>query len=178
MKDQIFHRYVFAAIRKFPAVFAVLLSIASLGLAQQPPQSQDKYSQEDKRTLEAYVLSIDKVNMVTVAGKVLQEVEASDASVEKLLQHISGETLDQTFKRVDSNSKAAGAIHSSGLTTRDYWLTAGCAATANVFSTMITNGLPMETLEQMFPWKPSTEQLAFVKAHQAEMEQWLAIKKK
>jgi hypothetical protein len=177
MKDQIFHRHVFAAIRRFPAVFAVLLIIASLGLAQ-PPQSQDKYSQEDKRTLETYVLSIDKVNMVTVAGKVLQEVEASDASVEKLLQHISGETLDQTFKRVDSNSKAAGAIHSSGLTTRDYWLTAGCAATANVVSTMITNGLPMETLEQMFPWKPSTEQLAFVKAHQAEMEQWMAIKKK
>ena len=59
---------MFAAIRRFPVVFAVLLIIASLGLAQ-PPRVQDKCSQEDKRTLETYVLSIDKVNMVTVAGK-------------------------------------------------------------------------------------------------------------
>jgi hypothetical protein len=177
MTNQIFHRHVFAATRKYPAVFAVLLIIASSGLAQQP-QSRDKYSPEDQRTLETYVLSIDKVNMVTVAGKVLQEVEASDASVDKLFQHISGETLDQTFKRIDSNSKAAGAIHGSGLTTRDYWLTSGCATTAYVISNMITNGLPLETLNQMFPWRPSTEQLAFVKAHQTEMEQWMAIKKK
>jgi len=30
----------------------------------------------------------------------------------------------------------------------------------------------------MFLWKPSTEQFAFVKAHQTEIEQWMAIKKK
>jgi hypothetical protein len=178
MTNQMFYRNVFAATRKFPAVFAVLLITASLGLAQQPP-SPDKYSKEDQRALETYALSIDKVNMVTVAAKALQEVEASDASVDKLLQHISGETLDQTFKRIDSNSKAAGAIHSSGLTTRDYWLTSGCAMTAHVIcDLMTTNGLPSGTLDQMLPWKPSTEQCAFVKAHQTEMEQWMAIKKK
>jgi hypothetical protein len=123
------------------------------------------------------VLSIDNVNKVTVAGKALHTVEASDPSVEKLLQHVSVETLDQTFKRIDSHSKAAGAIHSSGLTTRDYWLTSGCATTAYVISDMITNGVPSGTLDRMFPWKPSTEQIAFVKAHHAEMEQWMAIKK-
>jgi hypothetical protein len=177
MTNQLFQRHVFAATRKFPAVFAVLLIIASSGLAEEP-QSRDKYSPEDQRTLETYVLSIDKVNMVTVAGKALQDVEASDASVDKLLQHISGETLDQIFKRIDSNSKAAGAIHSSGLTTRDYWLTSACAMTAYVICDLITSGLPSGTLDQMLPWKPSTEQCAFVKAHQTEMEQWMAIKKK
>jgi hypothetical protein len=177
MTNQIFHRSVFAATRKYSAVFAVLLIAASLGLAQQPP-SRDKYSKEDQRTLETYVLSIDNVNKVTVAGKALQKGEASDPSADRLLQHISGETLDQTFKRIDSNSRAADAIHNSGLTTRGYWLTSGCAITAYVISQVMTNGLPSGTLDQIFPWKPSTEQIAFVKAHQGEMEQWMAIKKK
>lgn len=177
MTNQIFHRNMFAATQKFPAVFAVLLMTASIGVAQQPP-SQNKYSHEDQRTLETYVLSIDNVNKVTVAGKALQKVEASDPSVDEFLRHLSGESLDQTFKRIDSNYQVTGALHSSGLTTRDYWLTSGCASAAYVISQMMTNGLPSATLDQMFPWKPSTEQIDFVKAHKTEMDQWMAIKKK
>jgi len=176
MTTRISHRTVSTATRKVSAAFAVLFITATLAFAR-PPASADKYSIEDQRTLETYTLSGDNVTKVTAAAKSLEKIEASDPSVAAFLQHVSGETLDQTFKRIDANSKVAAALHSSGLTTKEYWMTSTTATMAYLTTQMLTNGMPQSTQDSMFPWKPSGVQIAFVKAHQTEIDQWMQIKR-
>jgi hypothetical protein len=176
MTTKISRRSVSASTRKVSAIFAVLFITTALAFAR-TPASADKYSMEDQRTLETYALSADNVAKVTVAAKSLQPVEASDPSVAKFLQHVSGETLDQTFKRIDANSKVAAALHSSGLSTKEYWMTSTTATMAYLTTQMLTNGMPQSTLDSMFPWKASATQIAFVKAHQTEIDQWMQIKR-
>jgi len=176
MPNRISHRNAFANVRIFSASFAVLLITASLVFAHQPV-SADKYSREDQHALETYSLSGDNLIKVTPAAKALQKLEASDPSVSAILLHVSGETLDQTFKRIDANSKLAAALHVSGLSTKEYWMTSATATMAYITTQMLTNGMAQSTMDSMFPWKASADQITFVKAHQTEIDQMMAIKK-
>jgi len=172
MTNNISQRRVFAAARTVAAVFAVLLITASLGLGQQAPQ----LSKEDRHTLETYVLSLDKLNKAIAVQKDINKIVATDPSIENSMKQVSGETLEQQFKRMDSNPKIANALHKAGLVARDWRLTQACAATAYMVAKTKKDGGSPEQMEQvmkMFPWKPSPEQLAFVDEHHAEMGKFM-----
>jgi hypothetical protein len=176
MTNKISHRNAFAFTRIFSAIFAVLLITATLAFAHQPASS-DKYSPEDQRTLQSYSLTADNLKKAISATKALQKLEATDPSVSTVLKHVSGETLEQTFKRLDANSKLVALVRSSGLTTKEYWMTSTTMVMAYLTTQMLTNGMPQSTIESTLPWKSSADQIAFVKAHQTEIDELMSIEK-
>jgi hypothetical protein len=176
MPNETSRRTTFACTRIFFATFAVLLITASLAFAHQPASS-DKYSPADQRTLESYSLTGDNLKKAISATKALEKLEATDASVSTVIKHVSGETLDQTFKRIDANSKLAAALHSSGLTTKEYWMTSTTVVMAYFAEQMVSNNMPQSTIDSTLAWKASADQIAFVKAHQTEIDALMSIEK-
>ena len=176
MTNKTFRRNTFAITRIFSAIFAALLITASLALAN-PPASSDKYTPEDRHALETYSPTADNLKKIISATRALQKLEAAYPSVSGTIKHVSGETLDQTFKRIDANSKLAAAIHSSGLTTKEYWMTSTTVVMAYLTTQMVSNKMPQSTMDSTLPWKASAEQIAFVKAHATEIDDLMSVEK-
>ena len=176
MTIKISRRNAFASARILSTIFAILLITAGLAFAHQPASS-DKYSPEDQRILQSYSPTADNLKKIISATKTLQKLEATDPSVGTVLKHVSGETLEQTFKRIDANSKLAAMLRSSGLTTKEYWMTSTTIVMAYLATQMVTNGMPQSTLDSTLPWKPSADQIAFVKAHATEIDGLMSIEK-
>lgn len=173
MPNEISRRTALAYARIFSAVFVVLLITTTLAFAHQPPAS-DKYSPEDRHALETYSLTADHLSKLIPAVKALQKLEVGDPSVEERLKHVPGETLEQMFKRIDSNAKVAAAVHVSGLSTKDYWMTGATVAMAYLVAENSASSASQSAMAAL-PWKPSADQIAFAKAHHAEIDQLMSI---
>ena len=156
----------FGGVAALAGLFSLFLITPSTCLAQ-------GLSKEDKHVLETYALTIENLNKTIAAQKGIDKIVAADSSIAKSNAPPPGETLDQKVKRIDANSKIAGAIHSVGLSTRDKALTEACAMTAYLSSESIKAGMPPEQAARTFGWKPSAAQIEFAKAHHAERERWI-----
>jgi hypothetical protein len=150
---------------KFSVMARILLAgiFLSVGFSQ-------TISKDEDRVVANYALSTVKIARATAAQKGLNKLFSADPSLLKSVEITAEQkTLDQQLQRFSSNAKVLNVIRSSGITPRDFGLTMMASTRANMLLKVKNHGPMPPGMAEL----ASTEQMAFVAAHQAAVTKML-----
>ncbi len=149
---------------KHPGILLVVTACAVFG---QAPASSPALSREDARTLSVYRLSMDKVVKAAAASGSLNRLFAKDPGLKNSYDKDSKSpaTFDTQIRRLEkSPAPIVNAIRQAGVSPRDYFLTI-----TSLLVSVRAAGMKERGQLQSLPPGASTENVAFVETHKAEI---------
>jgi hypothetical protein len=153
---------------------SVLLLMVWMTVGLGPRAESGTDNQEILRELTGFHLSMEKLGKAAHAGKVLDQLSETEPSLRGIahLDKKKGlQSIDEAVDRIDANPEARTAIHSAGLSTRDYVLTMYCfvQSTQELF---VKEGMG----KQQYPPGASEENVVFVRNHLKEINRLFSDK--
>jgi hypothetical protein len=156
--------------RRAGAVLTIAMTVMGLGLVRVvPAAAQDGWSAADAAALKGYTLTMDKLQR---ANKVMIDYDRLEADRPDLDDEGEGtQSISGMVKRIEAVPEARTILGRHGLTARDYVMIL-------FTSTQVAAAAYMEENGQAATGLPvSAAQVAFYKAHKAELDELSAQRK-
>ena len=150
---------------------AVQLTLAVLALigTGRPLPAQQALSASERAEVSNYALSIDKVKRLLATSGELSRVLAADPSFHTIADKSADQGLTAQAAVLERVPKAAAALRAAGLTPHEYAVGSLAFRSAEAIAQMQARHRPVPPgMQARYP--ASAEQVAFVTAHQAELD--------